>query len=32
MALAQRGSNFPELVEIMNKLLAPAPDGGPWDR
>jgi nucleoside triphosphate diphosphatase len=30
MALTQRGSNFPELVEIMQKLLAP--DGCPWDR
>ncbi len=30
MALTQRGSNFPELVEIMQRLLAP--DGCPWDR
>jgi len=30
MAIAQRGMNFPELVEIMQKLLAP--DGCPWDR
>jgi nucleoside triphosphate diphosphatase len=30
MALAQRGQNFVELVEIMKRLLAP--DGCPWDR
>ncbi|HEX8952680.1 MAG TPA: nucleoside triphosphate pyrophosphohydrolase, partial [Polyangia bacterium] len=30
MAIAQRGTNFPELIEIMQKLLAP--DGCPWDR
>ena len=30
MPIAQRGVNFPELVEIMQKLLAP--DGCPWDR
>jgi len=32
MPIAQRGANFPELVEIMKKLLAPPPDGCPWDR
>jgi tetrapyrrole methylase family protein/MazG family protein len=30
MALAQRGTNFVELTDIMKKLLAP--DGCPWDR
>ena len=30
MPITQRGANFPELVEIMQKLLAP--DGCPWDR
>jgi MazG family protein len=30
MPITQRGSNFPELVDIMQKLLAP--DGCPWDR
>lgn len=30
MPNTQRGTNFPELVEIMQKLLAP--DGCPWDR
>src|SRR6478672_10289785 len=30
MRIAQRGVNFPELVAIMQKLLAP--DGCPWDR
>jgi MazG family protein len=30
MANEQTGSNFPELVAIMKKLLAP--DGCPWDR
>src|SRR5690242_16385801 len=30
MAPTQRGSNFGELVDIMQKLLAP--DGCPWDR
>ncbi|MDB4964682.1 MAG: nucleoside triphosphate pyrophosphohydrolase [Myxococcales bacterium] len=30
MALAQRGTTFPELVDIMKRLLAP--DGCPWDR
>ena len=30
MPTAQRGSTFPELVDIMDKLLAP--DGCPWDR
>ncbi|MCU1277902.1 MAG: MazG family protein [bacterium] len=32
MPIAQRGTNFPELVEIMKKLLMPSPDGCPWDR
>jgi MazG family protein len=30
MPTAQRGSSFPQLVEIMDRLLAP--DGCPWDR
>lgn len=30
MGIVQRGTNFPELVAIMQKLLAP--DGCPWDR
>ena len=30
MPITQRGTNFPELVDIMQKLLAP--DGCPWDR
>ncbi|HXU72910.1 MAG TPA: nucleoside triphosphate pyrophosphohydrolase [Polyangia bacterium] len=30
MPSTQRGSSFPELVEIMDRLLAP--DGCPWDR
>lgn len=30
MAIVQRGTNFPELVAIMQRLLAP--DGCPWDR
>ncbi len=30
MPIAQRGTSFPELVEIMERLLAP--DGCPWDR
>jgi MazG family protein len=30
MAIAQRGDTFHQLVEIMQKLLAP--DGCPWDR
>ena len=30
MPVAQRGTTFPELVEIMERLLAP--DGCPWDR
>src|SRR6266849_2635458 len=29
MAITQRGENFPELVKIMQRLLAP--DGCPWD-
>jgi tetrapyrrole methylase family protein / MazG family protein len=30
MAIAQRGENFGQLVDIMKRLLAP--DGCPWDR
>jgi MazG family protein len=30
MGIVQRGENFPELVAIMQRLLAP--DGCPWDR
>jgi MazG family protein len=30
MAIMQRGTNFPELVAIMQKLLSP--EGCPWDR
>jgi MazG family protein len=30
MAITQRGENFPQLIEIMEKLLAD--DGCPWDR
>ena len=26
------GSRFQDVVELMNRLLAPAPDGCPWDR
>ncbi len=32
MTEAQRGSRFMDLVALMERLLAPAPDGCPWDR
>lgn len=28
----QTGAGLTDLVEVMNRLLAPAPDGCPWDR
>jgi MazG family protein len=30
--MAATGENFPELVALMERLLAPPPDGCPWDR